>query len=222
MKTQTLACCLALLALAAVAVGCSGNPRDASSAAAATNAGEASTDTQVPPSRTLPIPGHPGSEPSAAQGHGVIQWSTPEGWIEEQPSSSMRMAQYRVEGPDGDGLCVVYYFGPGQGGDPMANANRWAGQFEQPDGRSSLEVMQVSELEGARIPTRIVEVTGTYDGGMTMTAAPGAKSAGYMLLGGIAEGADAPWFFKFTGPESTVRAQKASFVGMMESLRFED
>jgi hypothetical protein len=40
-----------------------------------------------------------------------------------------------------------------------------------------------------------------------------------MLLGAIAEGPDAPWFFKFTGPEATVRAQRQAFVGMMRSLR---
>ena len=46
----------------------------------------------------------------------------------------MRHAQYRVPGGNGDGECIVFYFGPGEGGDPMSNARRWAGQFDQPDG----------------------------------------------------------------------------------------
>ncbi len=148
----------------------------------------------------------------------MFEWEVPAGWIVEQPASSMRLAQYRVPGAGGDGECVVFYFGPGQGGDPSANAVRWARQFSQPDGSSSLDVMQVSELPGTRVRVQLVEVTGTYDGGMTMTDAPAEKKPGYMLLGAIAEGQDAPWFFKFTGPEATVKAQRPAFVSMLESL----
>jgi hypothetical protein len=118
----------------------------------------------------------------------------------------MRRAQYRVAGAAGDGECVVYYFGPGQGGDATSNAVRWAQQFEQPDGSSSLEAMRLTTLEGTRVPVQIVEVTGTYDGGMTMTDAPAQRKPGFMLLGAIAQGADAPWFFKLTGPEATAPA----------------
>jgi hypothetical protein len=131
----------------------------------------------------------------------------------------MRVAQYRVPGPGGDAECVVFYFGPGQGGDPRSNALRWASQFTQPDGRPSAEVMRSEALAGTPRPVQLVELTGTYDGGMTMTDAPAERRPGYMLLGGIADGPDAPWFFKFTGPEATVRAQREAFVGLLRSLR---
>ena len=169
------------------------------------------------PARVLPLPG----EPAAPSGGAMSQlaWDAPTDWIAEPPASNMRRAQFRVPGPEGDGLCIVYYFGPGQGGDPLSNAKRWAGQFRQPDGRPSVELMQISKLEGTRVPVQVVEVTGVYDGGMSMTDAPAEQQAGYMLLGAIAEGGDAPWFFKFTGPEATVRAQRDAFVQMMESLR---
>jgi hypothetical protein len=133
----------------------------------------------------------------------------------------MRFAQYRVPGPAGDGECVVYYFGPGQGGDPLANAQRWAGQFRQPDGASSLDRMRIERLDSARLSVHLVEVTGVYDGGMTMTDAPAVEQPGYMLLGGIAEGPDAPWFFKLTGPEATIRSQRERFVRLLESLHVE-
>jgi len=42
---------------------------------------------------------------------------------------------------------------------------------------------------------------------------------GYMLLGAIAEGPDANWFFKLTGPEATVEAQRAGFEALLKSLR---
>ena len=185
--------------------------------------------------RTLPIPGrsrdggqqlpegHPPiaeGAPSAVPEDGVrLTWATPDGWVAETPSSPMRRAQYRVPGPGGDGQCVVFYFGAGQGGDPQANAVRWAGQFKQPGGRSSLEVMKTTELSGAQTRVLLVEVTGTYSGGMTMTMEPAEEQPGYMLLGGIAEGPDAPWFFKLTGPEATIRSQRGAFLAMLESVR---
>ena len=70
-------------------------------------------------------------------------------------------------------------------------------------------------LEGATLTSYVVEVTGTYDGGMSGPM----DVPGYMLLGGIVEGPDAPWFFKFIGPEETVRDQRGAFLEMMESIR---
>ena len=208
---------LALVLLATLWLGgCSGEAPDTGSGEQPTT----SREVQLPPSRTLSIPGQgsPGMAPGSGDSphdRGMF-WKVPDDWAKEQPASSMRIAQYRVSGPGGDAECVVFYFGPGMGGDAKSNATRWARQFEQLDGRDSTEVMQVTELDGAQTSVLIVEVTGTYDGGMAMSGAP-EKKPGYMLLGGIAEGPDAPWFFKFTGPVSTIEAQRASFLEMMRS-----
>jgi len=148
-----------------------------------------------------------------------MSWSVPAGWTPEAPSSPMRRAQYRVPGPGGDGDCVVFYFGPGQGGDAMSNAERWAGQFKQPDGRASSEVMKTSTVQVGGLRVLLIEVTGTYSGGMTVSAEPPREMPNSMLLGAIAKGADANWFFKFTGPEATLRAERAAFEGMVKSLR---
>jgi hypothetical protein len=40
-----------------------------------------------------------------------------------------------------------------------------------------------------------------------------------MLLGGIVPGPDAPWFFKLTGPEDTVRSERERFVALLRSVR---
>jgi hypothetical protein len=101
----------------------------------------------------------------------------------------------------------------------MANARRWAGQFTLPDGGSAEDSLVVTELKSTPVPVQVVEVRGTYDGGMTMTAAPPERQEGYMLLGGIAQGPDAPWFFKLTGPEETVEDQRDEFLAMMKSVR---
>jgi hypothetical protein len=130
----------------------------------------------------------------------------------------MRRAQYRVKGEAGDGECVVFYFGPGQGGDARSNIVRWGEQFSQPDGRPSSAVQKHDNLTVSGIPILLTEVTGTYQGGFVMDGSA-KRFPGYMLLGAVAEGPDANWFFKLTGPESTVMAQREAFMTLIQSLR---
>jgi hypothetical protein len=194
--------------------------------------GEQATETAPPePASSLPgLPeGHPpiasggsgGSVPPPPAGSGTgtsaLEWQAPEGWIEESPATQMRKAQYRIEGPEGAAECVIFYFGPGQGGDAQSNAARWASQFAQPDGRDSRDVMKTSSLTLDDIEVLVIEVAGTYVGGM---GGPGtAQKPGYMLLGAVATGPDANWFFKLTGPQATVEAQNEAFLGMVRSLK---
>jgi hypothetical protein len=218
MKRRLIATPWIVLGLALV-LACSGGGK-----APAPRGDEAPATDAERPAATLDIPGQGGTLPEGHPPLGAskgLVWDVPEGWVEEAPSQNMRHAQYRVDGPGGPAECVVYYFGPSQGGDARANAERWAGQFSQPDGGSSLERMKIDTLAGTRVPVQVVEVTGTYEGGMTGSAEPFEPQPNSMLLGGIAEGPDAPWFFKFTGPEKTVRAQRDAFNRLLTSLRTE-
>jgi len=166
-----------------------------------------------------PPPGLPPVPEGAGTGDAALAWTVPAGWISEKPASSMRRAQYKVPGKAGDGECVVFYFGPGQGGDPMANAVRWAEQFTLPDGSPAGSAMKTSDLEVGGLKVFVVEVAGTYKGGMTMTAAPATTKPGYRLLGAVAPGPDANWYFKFTGPDATVNEQRDAFTSMVTSLK---
>jgi len=210
---------LLMIAGLLLAGACSKNATEPDPSASATQV--PAPDTAPRSAKILPLPGQGGGSPSANPSAALLAWDVPRGWVEETPASNMRRAQYRVPGDAGDAECIVFYFGPGQGGDPRSNAVRWARQFKQADGSDSTELMQTQELDGVAVAVELVEVTGIYDGGMSMTDAPAESKNNYMLLGAIAEGPDAPWFFKFTGPESTVRAQRDAFVGMMKSLRGE-
>ena len=205
---------LGLALVLAQGLACSQNASAPASAGPEHGAAEAPR-----PARTLPLPEMAPPQADQAAAEGGLVWDVPAGFVVERPQSAMRRAQYRVSGPGGDGECVVFYFGPGQGGDAQANAVRWANQFRQPDGSSSVDAMRMTELAGTRVPVQLVEVAGTYDGGMTMTDKPAEPKEHHMLLGGIAQGADALWFFKLTGPEATVRAAREAFIEMMESVR---
>ncbi len=195
-------------------------------------AGDAASDSaaapQVTPGQELPA-GHPAISPDSSsvvpapppnsgRGSQGMSWTQPAQWLAETPSSSMRRAQYRVPGASGDAQCVVFYFGPGQGGDAQANVERWADQFGQPGGGSSREALRTEELVVGGVRVLIAEVKGIYSGGMTgmgsQTPRPGS-----MLLGAVAEGPDANWFFKLTGPEQTVEENRKPFMSMVQSIR---
>jgi hypothetical protein len=131
----------------------------------------------------------------------------------------MRKAQYRVPGEAGDAECVVFYFGPGQGGDPSTNAQRWAKQFTLADGSPGTAGMKVDSRKVGGIDVLTVEVAGTYQGGFGMGSRQEAPKPGQMLLGAIARGPDANWFFKLTGPEATVAGERAAFDELVGSLK---
>lgn len=167
------------------------------------------------PSGSPSIPGPPGESEIAGQG---LIWTMPRGWTQEVPSSPLRRAQYRIPGPGGPGECVIFYFGPGQGGDAKANAARWASQFHRPDGTPIGDGFKTREIKVGDIPVVLVEVTGTYVGGMG-AATLGPEQPDYMLLGAIARGPDANWFFRATGRRATLEAQRAAFDALIHSVR---
>ena len=217
MRSATFAAVACIALLLVLLTACGGSQPEAAPEAA-----------QQPAAGELP-PGHPPAGqtdpnsmlPTPVMTEGAaLTWTMPAEWINEPPSNVMRQAQYRVPGPGGDGQCVVYYFGAGQGGGPEANAQRWADQFEQPDGRSSQEVLVTKTSQANGMPVLLVEVGGTYkEGGPMMTGGPETINPAYMLKAAIVQGPDANWFFKFTGPEETVRANAEQFQALVDSIQ---
>jgi hypothetical protein len=162
---------------------------------------------------TIPPPAN-----DAGTGSNALKWTAPSAWKKETPSSGMRRAQYRITGPGGDAECVIFYFGPGQGGDTKANVARWTQQFHRPDGKPIGDAVKTRDIKVGDIPVTVVEVAGTYNGGMGGTPTTGDQP-NYMLLGAIADGPDAKWFFRATGPRATLEPQRAAFDKMIKSLK---
>jgi hypothetical protein len=159
--------------------------------------------------------------PAGGSPHGMLTWDTPATWTQEQPSNAMRMAQYRVPaagGDTGDGECVVFYFGPRQGGDAPSNVARWVSMFSTPAG-GPVEGKVSEQQLGDKLVTRI-EAAGTYQPtAMMMGGPPPAKQPGSMMLGAIVPGADANWFFRCIGPQKTIAANRAAFDGFIASVK---
>jgi hypothetical protein len=133
----------------------------------------------------------------------------------------MRLAEYVLPGAQagaGDASLVVFYFGPSQGGSVEANIERWYGQFQQPDGRPSKERARRWERKVGSIPVTLVEVKGTYDGGMAMGGGQ-AASPGYQMLGAIVSSQNGFFYFKLVGPVATVGSWTGSFDRFVDSVR---
>lgn len=171
-----------------------------------------------PTANNLP-PGHPpistpGAQSSSPHGMGMpraqtaaLSFTAPEAWIAETPHNSMRHAQYRLpgEGEGQDGELVVFFFGPGQGGDNKANIERWMGQFTKPDGSPLTEDdVKLSKDPSNKLPITTIEFAGTYNVPVMRGGPPPATHENYRLIAGIIEVGKDRWFVKATGPDETM------------------
>jgi hypothetical protein len=172
----------------------------------------AGTATEMPP-------GHPSVDttvpPGAAAGpragaQATLTWKAPARWELAPNASSMRIATYRVPHAAGDTvdaeLSIVR-----AGGSVDANAERWVAQFDE----AGQKTAKRSTRRVGGLDVAIVEVTGTYSGGMGMETEP---ASGWSLLGAIVPTPDTPHFFKLTGPAKSVAAARAEFEAFVASL----
>jgi hypothetical protein len=149
---------------------------------------------------------------------GGLKWTAPARWKAE-PQRPMRAATYQVPAAAGDkenGECTVFFFGAGQGGGVQANIDRWIAQFKDPSKPKTAKL----NINGISVTT--IDLTGTYKQAVGPPMAGKTEDKpGYRLLGGIAEGAQANIFFKFTGPAKTVAAAEKEFDAVLKSIKKE-
>ncbi len=144
--------------------------------------------------------------------------SVPKGWVSATPSSSMRLAEYRVPAANGaiPVEIVVYFFGPGQGGSPQANLERWKSQFSNPTGGPVAETVR-RDTTGA-FPLTIAEYTGTYARGVGTGSSADAARPGHKLIAVVAETPRGTLFFQCFGPAAAVDAQRVTYLRFVREL----
>ena len=152
-----------------------------------------------------------------------LKFTVPAGWVEEERTSSMRIAQYRLPKAAGDAedaSLVLYYFGQNQGGSTAANIERWIGQIQQADGSSSKDKSKEENLEAHGLKVTAVDVSGIYVG----ETAPGSgafhNKPGYRLRAAVVETPKGSYFVKLVGPEKTVAQWNESFLSYLRSFEF--
>ncbi len=173
------------------------------------------------PSEPRSVPEQTSSSQSAQASGAGLEFETPSTWIKETPSSSMRLAQYRLPHlPEDseDAELAVFYFG-GQGGTVQANVERWIGQFSDPNGSPLTDAVKVSERDTDGIHLTIVDVSGTYHQAQGPMMAATTDKPNYRMLAAVADGPTGPTFFKLTGPQGTVDHFEDSFQRMLDTVR---
>ncbi len=140
--------------------------------------------------------------PAAApeQGHAaVVHWTAPEGW-EEQPASGFRKGSFSVRGADGQAADVSVISFPAEAGGLLANVNRWRNQLKLAPIASEAEAGKPLPVNGREL--FLVDLA----------------NEGQRILGGILPVEGETWFFKMTGPDALVQAQRAAFEQFLGSI----
>lgn len=146
---------------------------------------------------------------------GLIQARVPKTWKREQPSSSMRIAQFAIPGKNGAGEMIVF---SGIGGSVDANLERWYGQFKPEGDESVSEGAEKKHFHVNELETTISFATGTYlKSSMGMGGAV-SEMKNYALLAAIIIAPDGPYYFKGTGPLSTMEENRHVFDAFVQSI----
>ena len=137
------------------------------------------------------------------------QFVAPDDWVQSEPTSSMRKAQFDLTGEDGKtAQLVFFYFGPSGGGGVRANVDRWMKQFKDMQHRDMKEEI-VNEVK-----VTYARATGTFLSGSPF--GPKTPKPGHSLLGSIVEGRQGSIFLKMVGQTKAVKAFEEPLVKMIK------
>jgi hypothetical protein len=195
---------------------CSDAPSTTPPPGTTTPSGTQAAAPQSPMSTPLPA-----DHPPVAKG-GAVTFTAPEGWVSETPSSAMRKAQFKLphQGADTeDAKLVVYYFGAGQGGPVDENLNRWAGEYEQPDGRKSADVMTRSTRKVGGMDVTEMDVSGTCIAETAPGSGERVRKENWRTLAAIVQSPGGSYFVKLMGPAATVAHWEPSFRQYISSAK---
>jgi hypothetical protein len=148
-----------------------------------------------------------------------LKWTAPAGWTSEG-SAPFRVVTWSVPAAQGSekAECVVYFFGPGQGGSVEANLDRWKSQFSQ-NGKPAEAKIARRTIHGIAVTT--IDLTGTYTASGGMARGGEAPMPNYRMMAAVAEGSGGNIFIRFIGPEKTVTAGAAKYEQLLNSLERE-
>ncbi len=131
-----------------------------------------------------------------------------EGWKEIPDPKAPRMIAFTVGSDDAKAELIVTRFGSQNTGSFLENINRWRGQMALP----AVQDVKNIPMADAQVGKAERAVLITIDN-------PDAKPAKRMLVVISSIGPDM-WFFKLTGPATTIDAQRQAFDAFLKSMEF--
>ncbi len=142
---------------------------------------------------------------------GLPQWDVPTQW-KSLPPGSMRLASFAVSGSEGKTADMsVVALGP-QAGGPLANLNRWRGQIGLPP-------LDAADLATAAQPLKLSDGDATLFE-MVGDQSPKGDAKRTRILAAIVPRLDRTWFYKLTGDDTLVEAEKAAFIRFVQSVKY--
>ncbi len=198
-----------LLLLAALLTGCRDQsikayrvPREAAPEAPLANAGSSAAPAaaDVAPGASM------ASTPVPTASGGDLAWSAPASW-QSRPASAMRKGTYILTGEGGATAELAITAFPGDVGGDLANVNRWRGQ------------LQLAPITAAELPAALTrfKANGLDIAVTEMVATSGSPPQ--RVLGAIVPFNGSTWFFKITGPDAVVAAERDVFNTFLQTLR---
>lgn len=148
--------------------------------------------------------------PMGAAARPGLTWKTPTGWDEEK-ASDMRVASFKIRGDGAASADVSVIPLGGMAGGDLSNVNRWRGQVGLP-AITDEEMSKLAEkVSAGGMDAELFDLAGVNSGS-------GDKER---ILGTILHRGDTAWFFKMTGDDQLVAAQKPNFIEFLKSVSFE-
>lgn len=137
---------------------------------------------------------------------GPLKLTVPETWQKKEATSRFWLAQFiipKVTGDPENAEFVVFFFGPGGGGGPAANVDRWIKQFQPQDRK--VKLTSGKSAQGEYI---LADITGTWNKPIgPMVAGKTVEVPNARVLSVLLTGKDqSNYFLRLTGTEKTVSA----------------
>lgn len=140
-----------------------------------------------------------------------LKWVLPEGW-EERPLSQMRAASFSAKGKDGQSVDVSAIPLPATGRE-LDLVNMWRQQMHLPTTTEAQAEQQAETIPVGTDSGKLFDIASEepiFEG----------KVRGRMLVAMITRGPTS-WFFKMTGDDASVAAQKSAFLQFLKSVSFD-
>lgn len=143
----------------------------------------------------------------------------PSTWKLQPASNPMRIAEFELPQTADDAeppSLIVFFFGPGGGGGVDANIDRWRSQFD--DGGKA-NPGTIENLSAGSTKITLLDKSGTFKLQPRMMSPEFTPKPGWRMLAAVAEIQGGPLFFRTTGPQASMAAQKDALVSALKSLR---
>ncbi len=150
-----------------------------------------------------------------------LRFSVPRAWIRVPAHSDERAAQWKLRravGDAEDGELVLFFFGKGEGGSVEENLDRWRALFILPEGRPRREAGVVTTRTARGLRVTKLDIAGTYKPPQTSDGLLPPTKRGHRMLAAMIDGETGPWFFRATGPRTTIAQATSAFDAMLDSV----